>query len=248
MRLLKGWIDWKSIVVVAFLSLIGGTAQLKAQVAVDSTAFKILDKALGPIMDDDGASIYFEGIAYELKNPTDIFTLPVYKVFRGGYWIMSGNKFEMRMGDLKGLSDGQIMVLVQEQEGLMYVDSVRNGPLLKGEEMPDIGEVLQSQISDAGYTYLGVETLEGVRCHKIRADISAEDKTHVIYWVAVDTEKLFLMAEWSNESYTTYWVKSIGKAPKNYSFDIHLPVETIESYMGFQVIDMRYSSEDMREK
>ena len=72
------------------------------------------------------------------------------------------------------------------------------------------------------------------------------ENTHVLYWVAEKSNKLFLMAEWAEDSYNVYWIRSIGKAPKNHKYDIYLPNNELDKYLGLQVIDMRFASEDMR--
>lgn len=235
----------KFIILFVLTSLLG-IRNADAQDIGDTVAFRILDKALGFIIDGDGATINFDGLAYGLSNPKDIFTLPAYKVYRGGYWIMNGTKFEMKMGDIKGLSDGKLMVIVNEQDGIMYIDSVRTGPLVKGEEMPNMEDILFSEVGDIVYTYNGIESVYGEKCHSIRGEMKGPENIHVLYWVGEKSNKLVLMAEWAEDSYNVYWIRSIGKAPLNHKYDIYLPSTELDKYLGLQVIDMRFASEDMR--
>lgn len=209
-------------------------------------AFKILDKALGQIIESQNVAVKFDAIGFDLKEPKEIFSLPVYKVFRGGYLYIKGKKFEMQMGASKSLCDGKILVVVDETSKMMYVDSVEaSNPLAKGteeEKSMAMSNSFFAIMGDHRLTYEGIERFSGRSLHRIRA-VFTGDVPEVTYWVDEKLGTLYMMSERHPTShlYTVYTVSSIRKVPDNHSFSVHLPKgRELEKYYGYEVIDNRF--------
>lgn len=209
----------------------------------DKQAFDILDKAMSSLDPEGGSmAIYFEGIALSASHPRDIFTMSAFKVYRGGFFISEGKKFEMQLGVLKALSDGKLMVIIDEVSKTMVVDSVRE-KMLEGveEEMPDIEKLLDENFGNMELKYSGKETVNGKVCHKIKGELKEDPSKHVYYYVEEATNRLLLIGEWQGEAYDVYWIRKIGKAPGNHQYQVNLPSRELTSFYGYEVVDMRYT-------
>lgn len=223
--------------------VIGMTMGSRAQ-EIDSLAMTLLDEALGFIIEENSGAIYYETIARNLEDPLEIFTLPLYQVDKGGYWFFDGDRFEMKAGEIKALCDGQLLVLVDEENQFMYVDSVRLEPLLDVEgEVPSFDELIDRQFGHGNASYLGEEMVKGKPCHKIKAYMEKQADDYVLYWIDKASMQLVLMAEKSESVYTVYEIKSVGKVPANHSYQIVLPDHEIVDFYGFKVVDMRFMSD-----
>lgn len=202
---------------------------------------KLLDKALGGALGQNNMSITFEGIAYSQQDPVAIFNLPVYEVIRGGYVYVDGKKYEMKLGSMKAISDGQIMVVADEVSKTLYIDSLRTLPA--DSVVPLVERLVSENFGEGNLSYIGKEKVNGKMCHKIKSSFSNQFNTHVYYWIEVATDKLYLMAEWQNVGYDIYWFNNIGKAPSNYDYSVNLPNTELDTYYGYNVIDNRFINE-----
>jgi hypothetical protein len=236
---IKPEVPFRAFLLLFILLNIWNARTLTGQTSKD--AFDILDKAIGFMAETDQVGIYFEGIAYDVKNPSDFFRLPAYKMYRGGYWFIDQTKFEFQLGNLKGISDGKIFTVINQDDKLMYIDSIRAAQPGADGKIPDITTYLDKDLEDATFSYAGTEMVNKQLCHKIRSDVKGEVNTHIFYWVTVKTNKLYLMAEHQGDGYTIYWFNKIGPAPKNYNYAIHLPNRELNALFGLQVIDMRFA-------
>ncbi len=203
-------------------------------------ALGMLDGALGFLLEQDNGAIYFRSIAYGLDNPAEVFSLPAYKEKMGGYWIFDGDKFELSIGDTKGLCNGSIFTIINEAEGLMYIDSVRpENPGDTAAGMPALMQHLNDEFGEHALKYAGEETMNGVLCHKVKVTYKESD-THVLYWINKATGKLYLMAEFQQGAYTVYVVRKTGNAPANHDYTINIPDRELHEYLGYTVMDMRF--------
>lgn len=228
------------IIVVLFLAC--SAAQTRAQ--IDSTALEILDEAIGFIFEEGSGAIYYENVALNVADPMDIFSLPLYKIEKGGYWFFDGDRFEMNAAGMKALCDGKLISLVDENTQMMYLDSVRKGPMLEVEgEEPDMLQVIDKQFGDGNTKYLGEEEVKGRLCHKIEAHMEKMPDEYVWYWIDQKNSQLLLMAEHSGDSFTVYEIKKVGKVPKDHNYEIVMPNHELSEFYGFQVIDMRFMNE-----
>ena len=216
-----------------------------AQAQVDSLAFSILDKAIGFVYTEGSGAIYYETIAQNVEDPMDIFELPLYKVDKGGHWFMDGNKFEINTAGTKALCDGKLLSIIDQETQTMYVDSIREEPLVKLEdqETPSYEEMLDQEFGEGYMEYLGEEEVKGIMCHKIEANLEKLENESVLYWVSKDGNNLVLMAEKAEETYTVYEIKEVKEVPENYNYKLVLPNEEMTDFYGFQVIDMRFASD-----
>lgn len=221
-------------------------AQTKA--ATNEKALQILDKAIGDVFSSENIGIYFEGIAFGIKKPEDIFTIPVYKVFRGGFLFVNKEKYQLELGLMKSISNGKLMVVIDEQSKTMVIDSVRNtaGNDTIGElDSKELADLISEDFKEATLTYEGVVTINNHKCHKIKSIVTKKaGSTDVLYWVDTVTGQLFLMAENQNNAYNVYWFNRVGKAPENFKYDIFLPEKTLTTFHGYKVIDNRFSVEN----
>lgn len=211
---------------------------------IEDRAVKILDEAIGFIVDGGSGAIYYESVATNLQDPLSIFNIPLYKIEKGGYWLFDGDKFEMQAAGMKALSDGKLLSLIDESSKIMYIDSVRKGALLStDQEVPTFEGLLDNEFGAGNATFIGEEDVNGRSCYKIKAYMEKMASNYILYWVDVKRKQLVLMAEYSGESFTVYEVKKVTTAPKNHNYTMVLPKEEMTEYYGYQVIDMRYSNQ-----
>ena len=236
---------WVGIVLIIGYLLI--TPITEAQNS-DEKAIQLMDKAIGKAIESNNIAISFEGIAYGLKDPKSIFVLPMYEVKRGGFLFIDGEKMEMQLGAMKSLSDGKLVVVVDEVSKTIFVDSVRNHPLIKTDAPIDIAQLFKENFGEGNMSYEGEETINGRKCYKIKSSFDYKEKNHVYYWIEKNSEKLYLMAEWQNNAYDVYWLKSIDSAPQAHEYAINLPKKELEQYYGYNVIDQRFARELLRDK
>jgi hypothetical protein len=209
----------------------------------DKQALELLDKAMGPVGDEEGnAAVYFDAIAIGLKDPKEISSLPLYKVYKGGFFIQDKNKFEIQIGVMKALCDGKLMVVIDETAKSMVVDSVRDKPPVELGEMPSFESLMDDNFGDMKITYEGKEQMNGKLCHKIKGTFLKEKTAMVYYWVQVDNNHLQMIAEKNDELYDVYVVKKISTAPKNHMYTVNLPNKELKTFYGYQVYDFRYTS------
>lgn len=234
---------------VVLMIMLSFTARAFAQKDVDKKAFDIMNKAFGNTIENGDVAMYFEGIGMGLKDPMEIFTLPVYKITRGGYLIIKNKKYEMAIGPMKTVCDGKILVVADEVSKTLFIDSVRNA--LKGsyQETPDVSKIFTEKFGAANLSYEGKEMVNKRECHKIRSFYS-EEKIEVTYWVECKTGMMYLMAEKQNGMNMVYWFRKISKAPEKYTFNIHLPKKNqeLDKLYGYQVIDHRFTKEQLTKK
>lgn len=237
--IMKKIIKYKNILMTAIL-LLSICSAAKAQ--VDSLALSILDKAIGFVYTKGAGAIYYETVAQNVADPMDIFSLPLYKVDKGGHWFLDGNKFEIKTAGTKALCDGKQLSIIDEETQIMYVDSVREEPLIKPEDdMLSYDEMLDEQFGDGQMAYLGEEEVKGIPCHKIQANMEKMAEDYILYWISKKDHQLKLMAEKTDDLYTVYEIKKVGEAPKNYNYTLVLPKEEMTEFHGFQVVDMRFA-------
>lgn len=214
------------------------------QTEEEKKAYALLDKAFGGFNEtNSNVGLYFEGIAYGISDPVKIFTMDVYRIVRGGFMFVDGDKYEMQLGTVKTLCDGSISTVIDEVSKTMIIDSVRKESTYKnfGDSL-NINNLISQTFGDSRLSYLGEETINGHKCHKIKAGINggAMDKSHILYWIGMATSQLYLMAEWQNKGYDVYWFSKTGQAPKEHSYKIYLPKKELTTYYGYNVIDNRY--------
>ena len=191
------------------LLLLAVSTCLPAQTGAAGSSKKaedILDKAIGDVFFTENFSVHFEALCTGLKKPEEIFKMPVYSVYRGGYVFVDGDKFEMNTGMIKTMSDGKLMIAVEERSKTMFIDSVKKDN--KDCDLDSLGLIefdnsTKEFFIEGKLNYQGEELINSRKCHKIRSDIkNTMGETHVIYWVDVKTGKLYLMAEHQKEGYT----------------------------------------------
>jgi len=233
--------------ILIVLSIVLGFTQTalaqQATVSADDKAYTILDKAIGETFTSQNIGIYFESIAFGIDKPESIFTLPVYKVFRGGFVLIDKDKYQVELGLMKSMSDGKLMVVVEEESKTMIIDSVRKGT--KEEEQEEMDAFLKDDFLDGVLEYQGTVMVNNRSCHKIKSTLkNAKEDMHVIYWVDVKSGELYLMAEHMHNTNNVYWVSKVGKAPENQKYDIYVPKKGITNFHGYKVIDRRFTNEE----
>lgn len=211
-------------------------------------AFEILDKSIGKLTASDNFSITFNTFATDLKDPMQIFSTASYSVYKGGYLTVEGNKFEMQIGPVKCLSNGKLMVYIDESSQSMFVDSIRSEQSMKklfGEE----NNVLPVSDFESGTgKVLNQEKVGGKDCYKIRYDFPGGDIPYVLYWVDVNNYQLVLMAEYDGENFDVYHFKAIGPSFKEHDYSVNLPSRPLEKYYGYEVVDNRYMRDELTKK
>lgn len=223
-------------VVLAFMFSI-----VKMQAQSSNQAYEILEASIGHLDEKKGFALHFEGVAYELQKPLEIFSMPSYKVFRGGYLYVQGDKYELKLANTGAISNGVIYLVTDELNKMVYVDSINRSHKDETQYGVSLTEFLDKNIKDENIKLEGEEMVKGDLCYKIKAGMNIHEKdTHVLYYIGKKDKKLKMMAEWVNGSYTVYWIRSIGKAPSGHNYDFGFPTTQVEDLEGYKVFDFRY--------
>ncbi len=224
---------------IAVLLVVISTATIAQTSSGREQAEKILDKAIGEVFASESIGISFEGIAYGINKPEDIFTLPVYKVYRGGYLFVNKDKYKVELGLMKSVSDGNVTVMVDEQSKTMIVDSVRKEQTAGTD---DISALINEDFKESTLEYLGEVMINNHKCYKIISHVKGEKTaTEVGYWVDVASGQLYLMSEKQNDICNVYWFGKVGKAPEGYNYTVFLPKKQLTTFHGYTVVDNRFS-------
>lgn len=206
---------------------------------------QLLDKAIGRAIESSDVAIVFEAIGYGLKKPLNIFTFPSNQVIHGGFLFIEGNKSEMQLGPVKSISDGNLLVVVDDVSKTMFIDSVRVIPLIDNKEKPNIEKSFIETFGEGILSYEGEEKINGKDYHKIKSSFNNEENGHSYYWLDKQTEQIYLMADWQNNAYDVYWFRSVGNSLKGHDYSINLPEKELETYYGYNVIDHRFVREQL---
>ncbi len=208
----------------------------------------ILDKALDQLLKPAHA-IYFEGVADQLKNPLDIFTLPVYQIHRGGYLFTEDDKFEFSIGTMKGLCNGLVYTIINESTKQMILDSLVTKDF-DGNPLTDEGMIkgLENIASIKSIQYLGEESVNKKLCYKIKA-IADKENVYSLYYIDKKSNRLILFSDYDEETnFTSYWIKSITDAPKNHDYTLRLPSKETDKLFGYEAYDMRFTYNKIHQK
>jgi hypothetical protein len=235
-------------VVLLTIILISTREILFCQDIIDVNAEKILDRALGDKIQQENIAIYFESIAYSIKNPLSIFTLPTYAVVKGGFLIADGKKYEIQLGKMKSLCNGKIFIVIDDDLKAMYIDSLRENGINDTMQVSQIDKMLQETFGDAKLSLLGDEIVNGNNCYKILAEFSDENHSGVYYWVNKLSGKLLMMADRNGKEFDVYVIRQITNAPVKYDFTINIPSKEVNSLYGYEVFDNRFISEELNSK
>jgi hypothetical protein len=204
---------------------------------------KILENAMSKLQEPDYV-IYYEGLALGTNSPTAIFTMPKYKIYRGGYFIVDNEKFELSLGLFKGLSDGKLVVYINEAEKSIMIDSVRATPLVEtgdADPMVEYAKMMDFDMQNIKFNYEGKEKVNGHLCYKIKSNEHGKEKRFACYYVKVKDSKILLMSDFNGVAYDNFWIKEIKNAPKNHKFDIkNIPNTEISTLAGYKATDMRF--------
>jgi hypothetical protein len=187
-------------------------------------------------------AIHFEGVSYGLRDPLDIFGQPSYKVFRGGYLYCDQQKSEMNLAGMKSLCDGKVIVLIDEVNKLVMIDSVNvnaNADATQVEAM--MQKMVPQYTKGATISYKGTQKVKGRLCHVLSATLNAATEPQAsLYYLTVKESELVLMAEKREALYDVYWIGGIGKAPAKHNYTIHLPKRELRTWYGYEVTDLRF--------
>ncbi len=231
-----------------FVLILFSCNTIQAQDTIDDNAMALLEKAMAPI-DGSAGAIYFHRIAYEQKEPAAIFTASPNDVFENCYYIFDGNQFEVNLGEVQSMSDGELFVLIQKSMGQVYIDSLQR-KAIDTEGIDVIGEfnkMFETEFGNSTLSLEGEESIHNVRCKKIKASFSGSPD-FVLYWIDAVKGTLMLLAEYQQNAYTVYWVKEMTGQKAEHNYTIHLPDKEIESFYGFTVFDMRFADQNLYRK
>jgi hypothetical protein len=203
-------------------------------------AEKLLHEAITDVFSSNNVGIYFDAIAYNVQKPEEIFTLPAYKVYKGGFLFVDQKKFQMELGLMKSISDGKLTILIDEQSKTMIVDSVRKQEF-QGDD-PTITELINDNFKSNTLKYEGETVINNQKCYKIRSVIKGDkDMTEVTYWIRTSNKQLYMMSETKGVKCNVYLFNRVGKAPSGFKYDVYLPQRPLTDYHGYSVIDNRFS-------
>jgi hypothetical protein len=213
----------------------------QTQDTLKSEGEELLEKAMSPFQKGSG-EIHFKRIAYNLKDPMNIFTLKKEEVFTSCYYIFDGNKFEINLGEIQAISDGKVIITASLLNGDMYIDSMRTANPIDNQAptVSDFTNLFKDDFGDSKIEYLGSEKIDNVLCKKVKCGFS-KTNDFVLFWIDTTTSKLLLMADYQDKTYNTYLIQSISNIDSNHDFTISLPNKELETFAGFKVMDMRFA-------
>ncbi len=185
-------------------------------------------------------AIVFESVAYQLKNPTDIFRLPQYQLFKGGYVYMDGERYEYNIGTIKTLSDAKLIVYIDEINKQMLIDSVRNKGISEEQKQKNFVDFFEKDNGEFTYEYQKIDTLAGKAYHKIKCVMTKNKDVQLFYWIDVKTENMYMYAEGNLGVYDVYVIQKITTPPASHKYSIYLPNKELTSWHGYEVVDNRF--------
>jgi hypothetical protein len=224
-----------------FLAELQSSAQTNA--GIQQEAMDLLDKAFAPVNNSETYGITFETIAYELKNPVDIFSLPGYKVHKGGYLYVSKNKYELKLPHVKAISNGVLSLMTDELNKVLYIDSVKSMNEIQEGREQDVKDLFNKNFRDQKLSIEKEETVSGEKCHRIKSTMLVNGVSAEMIWWVSKSGKLIMYAEKSGSGYTVFLIKNIGKVPAGHKFDFYFPREEKQELLGYKVFDFRYIKE-----
>lgn len=227
-----------TLIICCFLFVQLSISQI--QKITEINAVQLLDNAIGKAIKNNKVAVYMQAMALELKQPEDIFTMPEKEILRGGFIFIDGKKFEMKIGSVKNVSDGNLLLIVDEPSKTLFIDSIRNPPLPDENASEEIKKMITETFTGGKITYDSREIINGHECYKIKSIFENSEKSLVYYWIDVQTEQLYLMAEFQNETYDVYWIKSVGEPPITHNYSLLLPLKKLDHYDDYKVFDNRF--------
>lgn len=234
------------IIILGFYISVCVLGFYKASAQQQQDARQIVDKAMNKIGTGKFA-IYFEALGYGLKKPQEIFSLPAYKVYKGGYFYNDDKRFELSTGIFKGVSDGNLMVFINEEEKSMVIDSVRN--TIPTDEEPTLDmfmRVAPDIASNVSFVHDGKEILKGTECYRIKTSSSKDQAIVSYYYISIKDNKLVMMADYHDQKYDVYWIRKITSPPVSYNYEVKIPKKEVSSLYGYEVFDMRFMVSEVR--
>ncbi|MDJ1486055.1 hypothetical protein QNI16_36575 [Cytophagaceae bacterium YF14B1] len=243
----KSWFlgIYLSLVSLCSYAQTSGAKQIPASETKNNTdiqAEQLLDKALEPLSESPaGMAIYFKKVALGIPDPKQIHAIAQAEAYEGGYFITSENRFEYKLADLKGLSDGKIAVVIDEFHKMMVIDSIRDKSPLDGSPL-DFASLEEEHIGKKALTYMGEEAIQGKKYHKIQLEFKKKEDMLVYYWIETASGKLTFIAEKQSDVYNVFWIDKVTPTPKNQKFEVFLPKHELTSFYGFQVQDLRFTN------
>lgn len=209
---------------------------------------KLLEKAMG-FLETENFGLTFRKIGFDLASPEAIFDKQAAGIYQEGHIYRDGNNYEIDLGKMKSLSDGQLLVMINNEFGQMYIDSVRGDAFTKGLDEQEQNrmplKMLQGLLSGPDLQYRGKKTAGGTTCHVIAAEYE-DYPVSSYYYINARNGELHLMADKHGDKYDVYWVEARSKAPEDYEYDIQIPDRELTELYGYEVFDMRYATQGMR--
>jgi hypothetical protein len=220
------------------LLLVANFSMAQGKAAAVGIAEQMMEKTMKDLDHRSGFAIRFESIAFGVGKPKDIFTLPIYKVYKGGFVFMENDKCEYNMGMIKMLSDGKLYVYVDEASKSIVIDSVRNGT----EEVGDVfAEMFPGNSENLTYTLMGKDTIGRFGlCNLVRCDMTKDKSHYSLYWIDAKTGFMRMYAEYQEGRYNVYLISKISAPPSNHNYTVYVPKAELTTLAGYEVYDNRF--------
>jgi hypothetical protein len=210
---------------------------------VDTLAYKQWEKLFAPMFSGEGYKVDFDCITNGKGHPlTAIKSVPNACV--KGFLHLSEYKYSIDFGAVKALCDNKLVIMINEAEKIMVVDSVAR---YTSNENP-FGTLIQDT-TNKDFMSIQLETITFLN-QRYKA-IIARDKIQDTYTGTSLVTTYFLIdksGEWkhwieyreNNSEYTWFTVgdKLVDKSIVDQK--IHLPKTEVNNMAGYQVMDYRF--------
>jgi len=209
---------------------------------IDNKAFELLNETLEPLFKSDGFTITFSSIRNGRGIPFMDSEMVDFDQTKGEIQI-SKDKYLLDFGILKSMSDGELVVFVNELDATMVVDSVGRFPdgndksnFFSEPQKEGILSMKLEEILFEGRRYKSVISKDR---NKVNEDLELEIVSYFLfdqegkwrYWVEFNPkEKTFVR-------YTIGGVKIDSEISK---LKVHFPSEEVSEFRGYSVFDNRF--------
>lgn len=210
---------------------------------IDTSAMQYWDTFFSPLFSGEGYKVNFECIINGFGNPLTMEQHPDPACDVGGHLHVSENKYEIDYGIIKVICDHQLVVMVNETDRSMMVDSVSRSNMQEAFSSL-LNDSLQQD--DLSLTMMPVRFLNT----DYRAVVS-EDETPGELGNIIKVKTYFLVnekEEWKHwieyrpelNEYTWFTIGKTGVDTSIKEINIFLPDHEIEEFAGYQVFDYRF--------
>lgn len=211
---------------------------------IDSLAFTEWEKLFDPITTKPGYRIDFKCIVNGVGNPFNVDSAPEDCV--SGFMHFGKDKYKIDFGVMKTVCDGKLLVLINEVDHTMLVDSMDKHRI-------SADNILEELKKDSAMSHMGRLIMENKRFLNtnyqavVATDMMYEegDTTGVklVTYLLIDDKKQWKhWIEYREElnEFTWFYIEKVGVDKRILDINITIPKHEIDQYAGYGVSDYRF--------